>query len=292
MKLNISTTYLFVFFIFNSVILFSQANNCGDVEPILQCSMDDTFCLLELTDSPVITTNSTLPDLEYAIVDYTKPSTSGTGPSVVGFDIDGIFMPNDFNLTPGTNFGVIPFAYDLLAIQETLDDLLKGQAFPFPPISCCQAAAAQGQDICADLNAAGINCGSDVTSLQQASLLFGVGGGTGGDTLSIVDVAASIDATNTGLSDPNTPAACGGGDKIAYAYGAECTYFIVPQMIVRSMPHSMNETIEAEQTISSSSIINSPNVVAYNANICIEMTAGFETVIGADFTAEILDPCM
>lgn len=272
--------------------LSAQGNNCGNIEPAIQCPMDTTICLMQLTTAPVVTTTSDLPNLEYAVVDYNKPATSGTGPSVVGVDVDGIFMPNDFALMPGSNFGIIPVSYDLIAIQELLDKLLKGDAVPFF-LSCCDAAviADPTVNLCDSLNAAGIYCGSDVTGLQSATALFG--GGSGGDTLSIVDLINEINTVNASLNDPLNPppASCGGGDKIAFAYGNECTYWIVPDTLNVTMPHLVSETAEAVDLVTSTSIVDSPYIIEYNANICIELQPGFETVVGADFTAQIADPC-
>jgi len=45
---------------------------------------------------------------------------------VIGFDQDGTFKPFSYGLTPGGDFSVIPIAYDLAQIQETIDDILFG----------------------------------------------------------------------------------------------------------------------------------------------------------------------
>lgn len=288
--------FFFLFFIILCIQFkaTAQGNNCGDVEPVLQCQLDTIICGSELTQAPIITTPSTLPDLEYAIVDHSIPSSSNTGPSVVGIDIDGIFMPDEFNISDSTNFGVIPIAYDLAQIQETLDDVLKGTyTILFITNTCCNLIQSQANvAVCDSLNAAGIYCGSDVTSLSQAATLFSAtSGGSSSDSLSILDIVTQIDSLNTQLANPLVPANCGGGDKIAYAYGNECLYRVMPDTLYQSQIYTASNLVEANEVIISTSIVNAPSIVEYNSNICIELQAGFETILGADFTAEIEDPC-
>lgn len=280
------TQTLFLFLLF-SFQLQAQGSNNNNIEPVLDCPTDLTVCLNETLGPYTLATTSDLPNIEYAIIDHNLPAPSGTGDAIVGIDEDGIFMPSEYNLTPGTSFGVIPVAYDLNSVRGTLDDILKGSVtIFFVTTPCCDLAASQGSTVCADLNAQGIFCGSDVTSLGAVSTLSGTT-----DTLSIADFVAEIDAVNTQLADPLLPAECGGGDFIAYAYGPECTYFLVADTLNITMPHVINELNEATDLVTSNTIVDASFVVEYNANICIELQPGFETVIGADFTAAIDDPC-
>ena len=105
-------------------------------------------------------------------------------------------------------------------------------------------------------------------------------------------MTANLESINVTLSDPNVPVQCGGGDVFCYATGNSCSYSIIPISLVLSTNHVTNEIIEAEDFISSSSIVQSPNVVEYFANICVELTAGFETIISSNFLADIDDPCI
>lgn len=273
--------------------LAGQGNNCGDTEPQLLCPTDNSLCLNEFTSAPILAVNSNLPDIEYAIVDFSIPSTSGTGPSVVAIDQDGIFTPAQLNFSPGAQFGVVPIAYDLGAIQQTIDDLLKGTTvviiFTF---TCCDlATTAIGIDICTELNNVGITCGADVTNLEQASNLFATlsGGATG--MLSIADFLQQINDVNAQLADPNIPVDCGGGDKIAFAFGADCAYTVNSNSTFNvPSDHQMSELI-TDYAIVSSVTVNSPHIVDYNAENCIELTPTFETILGSTFTAEITFAC-
>ncbi len=273
--------------------LAGQGNNCGDTEPQLTCPNDNSLCLNESTIAPVLAVNSNLPNIEYAIVDFSIPSTSGTGPSVVAFDQDGIFTPAQYNFSPGGQLGVIPIAYNLAAIQETFDDLLKGSTviviFTF---SCCDLILnASGVDICTTLNSAGIFCGADVTNLEQASNLFATLGGGGATTLSVADFLQQINDVNAQLADPNLPADCGGGDKVAFAFGADCVY-TVNSNATFNVPadHQMSELI-TDYAIVSTVTVNSPHTVEYNAEDFIELAPTFETVEGATFIAELTFVC-
>ncbi len=286
MKIFTQAFFLFLFSTF-AMSLFAQSN-CGNTLPVLQCPADNTVCIDEILAAPIVTTASNLPDLEYAIIDYNTLSTSGTGPAIVGIDQDGIFAPFDYGLMPGGSFGVIPVAYDLAQIQETIDDILLGEVvIIFFPTSCCDLAVTAGTDICTPFNDAGIFSGSDVTSLEGATSLFPATG----NLSTIEEFTANLDTLNMTLADPQVPTECGGGDVFCYAYGMDCIYDIVPDTLFVTAPHMMNELVEVEDLLSSTASVASPNVVTYNANICIELTGGFEAQIGSEFTAEIEDPC-
>ena len=272
--------------------LLGQGNNCGDTEPVLQCPAISCIAEIDVTMAPVLTLNSNLPNTEYVIVDFSMPASSGTGPSIVAVDQDGVFTPAQYNLTVGTQFGVIPVAYDLSAIQATIDDILKGSVLFF---SCCDLALnAGGVDICGPLNAAGITCGADVLNLEQASMVFSSIGGGGASDASIVDLINQINDANAQLADPTLPTQCGGGDKFAFAYGQECTYSVgTGSTAVFDVPlnHQMDELVLA-YAITSSVTVNSPLIVDYNAVECIELQPSFETITGATFTAEIVSTCL
>jgi len=276
-----------------SIILLLSFNhgisqsNCGNTLPVLDCPTDTHVCVNEIVQSSLLS-NSNLPDLEYIIVDENTLATSGAGPAVVGFDQDGMFMPSDFALTSGGSFSVVPIAYDLSQIQETIDDILFGSVIVIIfNTSCCDLAITAGNDICGDLNAAGIFSGADVTSLEDAFALVP----NANTLLTVPELIANLESVNLNLADPNVPPECGGGDVFCYASGNTCTYTIIPNSLVLSNTHITSELIEAENNISSSSIVQSPNMVEYLANNCIELTPNFETIIGSEFMATIDDPC-
>lgn len=275
-------------FLFLSVAQIFSQNNCGDSLPVLQCPVNLDVCLDQLVTSGSLSSMSSLPNTEYAIIDYNTIATSGAGPAVVGFDQDGMFVPSTFGLTSGSNFGVIPIAYDLAQIQETLDDVLFGTTvFLGLPTFCCTVFSLAGFDICGELNAAGIFSGSDITDLETASNLFA----GSGDDLTIEEFAAALDSFNMNIDNPNLDVNCGGGDEFCYAYGNECVFTIIPDSIQINTTHIVSETISAPKLVSSNSVVQSPFSVDYYANECVELTAGFETMIGATFHAYIDDPC-
>jgi hypothetical protein len=287
--MNFKYSFSLALCIFFMPFMFGQGNNCGDTEPVLQCPATTCLGLTDTTSSPVLSVNSNLPNIEYAIVDFSMPSTSGTGPSIVAVDQDGIFTPAQYNLTAGTQFGVIPVAYDLAAIQETLDDLLKGNTFLG---SCCSVAINfGGVDICGPLNMAGITCGADVNNLEQASNAFTMLSGGGAANTSIVDLIDQINQVNAQLADIIFTD-CGGGDKFAFAYGLECVYTLSSNTVFTvPMDHQMDELV-ANYAIRSPVTVNSPFVVDYNASECIELQPSFETIVGSTFHAEIVNSCL
>jgi len=261
-----------------SINIFAQGNNCvGDIQPMVSCPLDLTLCANEQTDPPTITVSSNLPDLEYGIVDLSQTSTAGTGPVVVGFDDDGIFVPDDYGLLPGNQFEVIPTAYDLGVIQNTLNSFLKN-SFIFVP--CCDL---DPNNFCDSLNMVGIFCGSDVTSLQQ---MLELQQGSSATTYSITDFLAELDAINAELQ--NVPSVCGGGNEICVAYGNACTYTLdnITPVVNITTPHTISETIIAADLITSNTIIMSGLVILYELAESIELLPGFEVQNGAEFIAD------
>ena len=259
--------------------LVGQGNNAGNIEPIQICPANTFLCSGLSTPSPTLSVNSDLPDLEYIIVDQSVTATSGSGPAIVGIDSDGVFMPSAFGVMPGSTIELIPIAYNLADIQNTIDDVLKGLVLGFLP--CCDFVGTA----CTDLNNSGIFCGSDVTSLEDIFPLFN----STGDTLSVTDFVAAVMGANTQLQDPATPAACGGGDFIAYAYGNTCTYTVLEDIALISLPnHSMSETVSRGNYIESGALVANTLVVDYFAGNYVELISPFEVELGGEFLADIL----
>ena len=257
---------------------YAQGSICGATIPITNCPADTHLCFTELSDSTVLVTPSNLPNLEYAIVDLNVPSTANTGPAIIAVVPSSQFIPMDVGIDSTTILEVFPIAYDLVAIQETLDDILKGLIFGFIP--CCTVAP----DVCDQLTGAGINCGSDFTSLSQAFALFSA------DTnilFSIDDFIDGIDSVNMTLADPNIPSECGGGDVICYAYGLPCLFEVndfstsIP-LLSFSSPHVV-DTMARAQSFQSSAIVTGGLDVAYLFNTEVDLISGFETINSSSF---------
>jgi hypothetical protein len=239
---------------------------------------------MELSDQIVVTAASSLPNMEYFIVDLNQPATNGSGPAIIGFDVDGQFTPQDLGVDSNTILQISPVAYDLAAIQETLDDVLKGTFFiPFPPFSapCCSVS----MGICDQLIAAGINCGADFTSLSQAFALIS---SDTTDLFSITDLINGIDTINTTLNGPLIPAACGGGDMICYAYGSACEFDIEPltPVLAFTAPDHLASISVSADTIQSSATVSSGLMVEYLFAVEVTLENGFEAELNSSFTAE------
>jgi len=267
---------VFSFIVFLSFTTHAQSNNAGNIEPVLTCPMDLNLCVNELTDPPIISTGSDLPNLEYLIIDPAIAATNGSGSAIVGVDQDGVLDPSNFGILPGASFEIIPVAYDLSAIQNTIDDLLKGLIGGFLP--CCLGAGTA----CTDLNNAGINCGSDVMSFEDIFPLIN----NAGNLLSLMDFETSVADANTQLS--GAPQECGGGDFIAYAYGNSCIYMVYDVFAVLAAPdHTISETIERSDYIESTALVSSGLVVNYFAGNHVELLSPFEVQLGGEFLADI-----
>jgi len=271
-------TLTFIFILSFVSIHFSQGNNNGNIEPVQLCPSDTFLCDGQMTPAPVISVASDLPDLEFIIVDQSVMASNGSGPGIVGIDNDGIFVPSAFGVMPGSTLDVIPVAYNLAAIQATMDELLKGVVFIFP---CCSLAGT----VCADLNNAGIFCGADITSLEDVFPLFNATG----DTLSITDFVTALADANTQLMDPNIPAACGGGDSIDYAYGNSCSYTIYDVIALLNLPdHIISEVVERSDYVESGALVSNSLSVEYYGGNYVELVSPFEVQLGGELLADIL----
>ena len=269
-KLIVSNLTAFILIILRAQILFAQGSICGATVPVPICPMDTILCPSEFSDEILLSINSSLPDLEFAIIDLNQQATNNSGPAIIGIDMDGRFIPSDFGVDSNTTLAVFPVAYDLQAIQETLDDILKGTIPPFN-IPCCTLNAA----FCTQLTGAGINCGSDFTSLSQAFSLFS---SDTSELFSLQDLLDDIDSLNMTLSSPLIPAACGGGDMICYAYGSSCHFLVEPlaPLLVIVPPYHMMDTSVVAQVIQSSAFIPSGVVVQYTHAEEAILLSGFE----------------
>jgi len=237
--------------------------------------------LTELSDEITLSTTSNLPNLEYAVVDLNLPATNNSGPAIIGIDPDGQIIPEELDIDSTTMIEIFPIAYDLAAIQETLDDILKGTFFPPFNIPCCSVA----QDICDQLNDAGIFCGNDFTSLSQGFALISA---DTNDLFSVMDFIDGLDSINMQLADPSIPAECGGGDTICYAYGVACPFDVItlPPLITFSAPQHMADTIVIADSIQSTAIIGPGLDVEYLFGIEVLLMNGFETQLTGEFLAD------
>jgi len=279
MRKLVSLSYISLFFSCIYHVNFAQGNNNGNTEPVQVCSPNFNLCSNQITGVPIISQNSDLPNLEYVIIDQSIQATNNSGPAIVAVDTDGIFLPSGYGIVPGSTIEIIPIAYNLNDIQNTIDDILKGVVFGLFP--CCNFSGT----ICADLNNSGIFCGSDVTSMQDIFPLFNANG----NLLSILDFVAALSEANMQLQDPNTPTACGGGDLITYAYGNACTYTVNENIATISVPdHTTSESIYRSDYIESGAVITSALNVEYFAGNYVELISPFEVQLGAAFLADIL----
>jgi len=273
------TLCLFVLF---SIYVSAQvgASACSSTATQITCPADLDLCLSEMNDMAAINTPSSLINLEYIITDVTLASTSNTGPTIIAFDSDGIFTPNDYTLTAPTQLELIPINYDLQAIQNLADDFLTGIFFIFP---CCSLV----EDVCTILNSNGIFTGSDITSLEQILPILT----DPGELLSVQDLTMAVDSANLVLADPQVPADCGGGSEICYSIGNTCTFNIIANDLVFANPEHSASTIEkAGNSIISTATVSTALTVDYQAAQIICLDNDFTVDSGGEFSAVII-PC-
>ncbi len=276
-RVLISIVIIFAF----SSFVFSQGNNCGNTEPVPICPTDTVLCIYELSDPVIVSDSSNLPNMEFAVVDLGQMATNGSGPAIIHVSRSSRFRPIDIGIDSITSLQIFPIAYDLAAIQETMDDLLKGTFLPPLNLPCCDFAS----DICDQLMGAGINCGSDLDSLAQAFALFNA------DTnvlLSVQDFIDGVDSVNMQLADPIVPASCGGGDEICYAYGSACEFSVrlLEPLIAFAAPAHVSDTVAVADNIQSSAIVNSGLFVEYLFGVEVLLSNGFETLGNSEFIAD------
>ncbi len=278
--------FLFIITLFIHHTLSAQPSICGATVPTVICPADTELCANEISGPFTISSSSSLPTIEYLIIDYELPSDAGTGPSVIDIDADGLFAPSDYGISQMQQVGVVPFAYDLPALQETVDDILKGMFIIF---DCCDLAS-EATAICDSLTNNGISCGSDLTSISGISSLFN----NGQQNLSMADITAAIDSINV-LLNSGIPSACGGGDMLCYAVGNECIFDVIAgpgtNISLSAPAHLSSESILSTGTISSTAMVSAGLSVAYTAAGSISLNPGFEVVQSGTFCA-IIEACI
>ncbi len=280
MKITIRFISLLSFAFLLNLTAQAQGSICGATVPIPFCPDDTLLCTFEMSDPIDLSTSSSLPDLEFAIVDLNQLATNNSGPAIIAIDLNGQFIPVDIGVDSNTMLEVFPIAYDLAAIQETLDDVLTGTIPPFN-IPCCTLAP----DACTELNDAGIYSGSDFTSLSQAFSLLTA------DTnalFSINDFVDGLDSINLALSNPLIPAACGGGDVICYAYGTTCPFTVILLDALANLApplHMTDALVLADSIHSSATVLGGLSVDYLFVHEAI-LIPGFEVLFNGSFTAE------
>lgn len=282
MKHLLHVTSLFTFLVCSHNICFTQGNNNGNLEPVQSCLSNLSLCINQMTPSPVITVNSDLQNLEYLLIDQSVLASNNSGPAILAVDDDGIFAPSAYGIIPGGTIDIIPIAYNLIDLQNIIDDMLKGLIGGLIP--CCTFIGTA----CSDLNNAGIFCGSDITSFEDIFPLFNASD----NLLSIIDFETAVSDANAQLQNPTTPPECGGGDFITYAYGNACSFSIYEDFAVINTPdHVQNESIFRSDYIESGALVSNPLNIEYFAGNHVDLVAPFEVQLGAELLADILSSC-
>lgn len=250
---------------------YGQGNNCGNSEPVPLCPLDTLLCVNELSDAIVVSGND-LPDVEFLITDENVTSTSGSGPAIISIIADNQFVPQDVGVDTTTRLSVIPMSYDLLVVQNLLDDILQGTFLPPLDIPCCTFASG----LCQDLNNAGIFSGSDFQSLSQ---LFSLFSSDTSDLFSLIDVIDNLDSINTVLNGGTIPGSCGGGTTLCYAYGESCHFDVLkvlPSIALNNFPPQDNFVVAADSIYSTSDLITAIDVwYLFTSEVILD--DGFET---------------
>ena len=278
-------------FIISSITISAQQSNCGATSPSVLCPIDRLLCESEISGLPIVVTNSTLPNLEYLILDYEELSDSGTGPSIIDIDQNGSFSPADYGIDTIQQLEIIPLAYDLVALQETVDDILKGSVqVLFFQVPCCNLAPEAGA-ICDSLTNNGITCGSDITSLSQVVSFFN----DGQQNQSIPDFIDSIESLNELLQNPSLPEECGGNDMICYALGDGCVFDVIAGPAVDISfglsDHTVSDTLYSTSSIISTASVDVGQQISYIAPDSITLKPGFEVIQSGVFCA-VIESCM
>lgn len=185
--------------------MHAQQINCPNTTPpIIAQPANSTACTGQQVVSTVTDPGIGLPTLEYIVTDPNTPATDGWGDLILGGVPSGAFDPAaEFGLMAGDEFCVTAVNYDLSQVQGLLDGILTGSAIPLG--ACCNWVDLAFPGLCTNLNAGGINSGSDIQNLNDVFAL--VGQFNPGATFSIQGFLFEIDSINTDAGI--LPAACG-----------------------------------------------------------------------------------
>ncbi len=177
-------------------------------DPVLDCAAmgngDGTVCAAGLAAFSAALDMAApacgLANTEYVISDPTMtidpdatPGTGDEGFAVLGASDTPAFDPTAYGVTGvGDEFCVTAVCYDLSQLQSLIDAIYGNSSIPI--LSCCALVESQFAGLCADLMAAGINSGADITSLQDVITVAGVFSGGAVTLESVVGVIGTLNA--------------------------------------------------------------------------------------------------
>lgn len=190
------------------------------------------------------TTPSGLPHTEFLILLQDSLATDGLGAPVLTVSLDGRFVPHDYGLGLCNNVCILPFSYDLGALQNIVDSVLYADFFP--GTTCCSALGGVVAGLCDSITARGITRGSDLQDLNDVLNFFSIFTGTT-DAPSTRGVVNAIVSINNFLNLGGNCAA--GVQEICYAVNFNdtartCYHVIQPGAARQLLFYPLNNPVD------------------------------------------------
>lgn len=206
-----------------------RAQNCPPGNTGLLSGGQSAIAFTDTLPAPTYTSRPTgLPNTEFLFILQDSQSTDGMGPVVLQTSLTGRAVPNDLGLGLCNNLCVLPFSYDLGAIQMIVDSILYADFFPGTP--CCSALSSFAPGICDSLTSQGINQGSDIRDLNDVISFLSIFAGNP-DAPSLQGITGALVTINNAI---NLAGNCAAGiAEICYrvditGIGQACYYITLP----------------------------------------------------------------
>ncbi len=198
---------------------FAQTNCGNSGAPTFVPTLTGAYDLGETLPIPNLASTGPTPTVEYAITVQGNPATDGYGDAILGFTTASSFSPADYGVQAGDRVCLQPVGYDLVQVQNMIDQIFNGTFF-FQP--CCNFVGLVVPDFCPNLIAGGITSGSDIQDLGDVLDLLAIFSGNPNSTVSVNGFIREVDTLNVDAAD--LPAPCGGNSvPICYAVAGSLT---------------------------------------------------------------------
>ena len=256
---------IFAAFTLNAALI--AQNPCNEPTIVMQGNHYNNPIILTSSNNPIPTitytnTSTNLPNVEFLIINKSYYGQDGLTNPIVAIANTPDFVPADMGIRDCEDFQVLPIIYNLNDIQNLVQAILTQNYAP--SISCCAATQMFSLDICTEFTNAGINSGSDVTSINavfsMVSLL------TGGTDLTVDGAIMALDMLNSFLPSfgdcaGNLPnGICYAIDSTSYNYyaivGSQLTAFETSDSAHVQFPMGSTLAYQVSQFTSFSTIDN------------------------------------
>jgi len=195
--------------------VFAQSNNCGSTSPEIESTVEARELCEGVPTDVTISTSSNLPDTEFFLVDVDQAGDDLGDNTIVAISSDGVFIPEDYDLTYNQRFAIRPFSCDIAQFRELID--VVRTATTTTGTTCCEEAEDLAKDFCSNLTYWGFESGEDINNMSDVWRILDISAGNSGSSFSVEGFVLQINTLKFMVD--NLPEACRYNSDYCYAVG-------------------------------------------------------------------------